>query len=176
MTFTILLTLWLLATVDSACVGYRVAAGRNALIHKQQYYRRAMLRAAWFGQAAVAAALAMIAVLIVMAADGPKLIADLEKGGRAMLMIYLPYAAMIAMGFAFRLIPSVDIRCLTSTLIFGPLVLIRPVVAILGGVAAVVAAPRPEVAVLACAILVMMLALEPLLNRWHRARVSLKCS
>jgi hypothetical protein len=85
-----------------------------------------------------------------------------------MLAVYLPYAAVIAIGFAFRLIPSVDIRCLTSTLIFGPLVLIRPIVAIAGGIAAVGVAPRSEVAVLACSILIMMLGLEPLLDRLYR--------
>ena len=28
------LLLWLLATIDAACAGYRAAAGRNALINK----------------------------------------------------------------------------------------------------------------------------------------------
>jgi hypothetical protein len=30
--------LWLLATIDAAFIGYRAAAGRNALINKKNYY------------------------------------------------------------------------------------------------------------------------------------------
>lgn len=165
MSLAILITLWFLATVDSACVGYRAAAGRNALIRKRSYYRQAMLQAALFGQAAVGTALVIIAVLISFTADRARLVGDLEKAGMAMLKTYVPYSAVIATGFAFRLAPSVDIRCLTSTLIFGPLVLIRPVVAMLGGIAAVMVAPRLEVAILVSVILTMMLGLEPLLSR-----------
>lgn len=175
MSFAILAALWFLATVDAACIGYRTAAGRNALIRKRDYYRQAMLRGAWWGQSAVGLALVILVVMIFSAPQRPRLIADLERAGLAMLAIYVPYAVVIAVGLAFRLIPSVDIRCLTSTLIFGPLVLIRPVVAIAGGIAAVVVAPRSEVAILACSILIMMLGLEPLLDRWFgRAASSAK--
>jgi hypothetical protein len=168
----ILVTLWFLATVDSACIGYRVAAGRNALIRKRQYYRGAMLRGALAGQAAIAVALAFITMFLSTTADRGRLIADFQSAGIAMLKIYLPYAGVIAIGFAFRLVPSVDVRCLTSTLIFGPLVLVRPVVAILGGIAAVAASPRQEIAILTCAILIMMLGLEPLLERRQKRSVT----
>ena len=60
-----ILLLWLLATVESAFIGYRDAAGRSALIDKRHYYRRALLRGALMGQIAVAiagtVALAMLA-------------------------------------------------------------------------------------------------------------------
>src|SRR5437667_1042693 len=45
--------LWLMATVDAGFIGYREAASRSALIDKRAWYRRAMLRGALFGQAAV---------------------------------------------------------------------------------------------------------------------------
>lgn len=45
--------LWLLATIDSAFIGYREAAGRNALIEKRAYYRHALFRGALIGQLAV---------------------------------------------------------------------------------------------------------------------------
>jgi hypothetical protein len=158
------LALAFLATVDTACVGYRVAAGRNALIRKQRYYRRAMLRGALIGQVAIGIALAVLGVLVAGASDARQLVADLATAGFAMLRVYAPYAALIAIGLAFRLLRSVDVRCLTSTLIFGPLVLVRPLVAVAGGVAAVVAAPRPAIAVLVGLVLAMMLGLEPVLN------------
>ena len=176
MTAAILVMLWFLATVDSAFIGYRAAAGRNALIRKREYYRRAMLRGALTGQIAIAVALVIIVAIIIPASDQPHLIADLQNGGVGMLKVYLPYAAVIAIGFAFRSIPSVDIRCLTSTLIFGPLVLIRPVVAVLGGIVAVAAAPRQEVAILASAILIMMLGIELLLDWRIRTRAALSSS
>jgi hypothetical protein len=169
MTLVIPLALAFLATVDTACVGYRVSAGRNALIRKQRYYRRAMLRGALLGQVAIGIALAVIGVVAATATDGRQLEADLATAGGAMLRVYVPYAAVIAIGFAFRLVRSVDVRCLTSTLIFGPLVLVRPLVAVAGGVAAVVAAPRPSIALLAGIVLAMMLSLEPVLN-WFADR------
>jgi hypothetical protein len=165
MSLAIPVALAVLATIDSAFVGYRVAAGRNALIRKQRYYRTAMLRGAVWGQAAIGVALVIIALLIAIVRDRDQLIIDLEKSGRAMLLVYVPYAAIIAIGFGLRLIRSVDIRCLTSTLIFGPLVLLRPPVALAGALAAVAASPRSENVAVICIVLTMMLGLEPLLNR-----------
>lgn len=49
-----ILLLWVLATVDSAFIGYRDAAGRSALIEKRDYYRHALIRGALVGQIAVA--------------------------------------------------------------------------------------------------------------------------
>src|SRR6185503_9562763 len=98
-----------------ACAGYRVAAGRNALIRKRDYYRRAMWRGVRFGHGAVAVALALMAALIGLAADRAQCVAELERAGLAMLYVYVPYAAVMAVAFAFRMVPSIDVRCLTST-------------------------------------------------------------
>ena len=159
--------LWLLATLDAGFAGYREAAGRNALIDKRSYYRRAMVRGALFGQMAVAVAAGTILLMLLISSD-QQILADFERAGARMLMIYLPYAAFILVGFIFRMINSVDIRSITSTLIFGPFTLIRPLVAVTGVVYGVLAAPRIETIVTGLVVLTMMLGLERTLNFFRR--------
>ena len=60
------LLLWFLATVDAAFIGYREAAGRNALIDKRAYYRNAMLRGAALGQIAVLLAGSLISLVVIL--------------------------------------------------------------------------------------------------------------
>src|SRR5262245_60055320 len=144
----IAIALWLLASLDAAFAGYREAAGRNALIRKGNYYRRAMWRGALFGQLAVLIAASVIAISLAMTDDKLSLLRDYERAGGRMLVVYVPYTAIIVVAFLLRLIPSVDIRSITSTLIFGPFTLIRPVVAVVGLVYVVVAAPRVETIIL----------------------------
>src|SRR5713226_4618026 len=134
--------LWFLATLDAAFTGYREAAGRSALIDKQRYYREAMFRGALFGQIAVVIAAAVIVILLLITPDKRSLIGDFERVGARMLFVYLPYAGIVLIAFAIRLVPSVDVRSITSTLIFGPFTLVRPLVAIVGVVLGILAAPR----------------------------------
>jgi hypothetical protein len=162
--------LWLLATLDAAFTGYREAAGRNALIDKRRYYRRAMLRGALFGQLAVLIAAVVVLITLTVASDRRLLISDFERAGAHMLWVYLPYAGIILIAFAIRLFPSVDIRSITSTIVFGPLTLVRPLVAI-GGVAyGIVAAPRIATVVLGLLILSMMLSLERAMSTARKLR------
>ena len=158
------LLLWTLATIDAACSGYRAAAGRSGLIRKQAYYRHAVVKGALFGQLAVAIAGAAIAGLTILVPDREGFIRDLVEAGRQMLKVYLPYAALILAALGLRLFKSVDIRSLTSTIIFGPLTLIRPAVALAGLVFGVMAKPRVEIVLLAVLILAMMLSLERVLG------------
>jgi hypothetical protein len=166
----IAIVLWLLATLDAGFAGYREAAGRNALIDKRSYYRRAMVRGALFGQVAVAIAAAVILLMLLLGSDKQLLLAGFERAGERMLMIYLPYAAFILVAFLFRTIPSVDIRSITSTVIFGPFTLIRPLVAVTGVVYGVLAAPRIETIVLGVVVLTMMLSIEGTLSLFRRVR------
>jgi hypothetical protein len=117
-----------------------------------------------FAQAAVSIAATSVVVSLSLTTDRESLIRDYQRAGSRLLIIYLPYAALIVLGFALRAIPSVDIRSITSTLIFGPLTLIRPVVAIAGLVYAVFAVPRPAVVTLGLIVLTMMLGLERALS------------
>src|SRR5262249_17448564 len=107
--------LWLLATLDAAFAGYRAAAGSSALINKRQYYQRAMIKGAFSGQAAVALAAVIVLISLAVTPDRQSLLRDYSLAGARMLMVYVPYAAIILLAFLVRLIPSVDIRSITST-------------------------------------------------------------
>jgi hypothetical protein len=160
--------LWLLATLDAAFAGYRAAAGRCALINKRRYYLRAMILGALFGQVAVALAGGMILISLALTSDRQALLRDYNYVGSRMLFVYLPYAAIILLAFLVRLIPSVDIRSITSTVIFGPFTLLRPIVAIGGMIYGVLGALRIEIVVLAAIVLTMMLGAESLLHALRR--------
>jgi hypothetical protein len=160
----IALALWFLATLDAAFSGYRDAAGRNALINKGRYYRRAMIRGALVGQIAVAIAAVIVFLSLLVTSDRAALMRDYNAAAFRMLLVYAPYAATIMVAFLIRAIPSVDIRSITSTLIFGPFTLIRPFVAVTGVVYGVLFAPRVETLMLGVFVLTMMLSLEKVLT------------
>jgi hypothetical protein len=162
------IVLWILATLDAAFTGYREAAGRNALINKRIYYRRAMIRGALFGQLAVAIAGAVILVSLALTEDRASLIRDYQRAGSRMLIVYLPYGAVVLLAFVLRMFRSVDIRSITSTTIFGPFTLIRPVVAVVGLVYGVGGVARVETIVLGAIVLAMMLSLERVLGIFRR--------
>jgi hypothetical protein len=165
--------LYLLATIDAACCGYRAAAGRSSLIRKRSYYRRAILRGAVFGQVAVAIAGLVILAFITLSPDRAGLIAAFSEAGRRMLFVYLPYAAAVLIAFALRLIPSVDLKSMTSMLIFGPFILVRPLVAVAGIVWAVIGVPRAPIIICGALILFLMLSLEPFLGYLRSERQAL---
>lgn len=161
--------LWLLATVDSAFIGYREAAGRTALIDKRAYYRHALIRGALFGQLAVLIVGVITVIVLVSVRDAGFLFSDLELVGARMLIVYVPYALILLITFCVRAIPSVDIRSITSVLIFGPFTLIRPLVVLAGALWGVMAAPGAITIALAVLIVTLMLGLGSVLS-WLRSR------
>lgn len=161
--------LWLLATVDSAFIGYREAAGRNALIEKGAYFRRALIRGALFGQLAVLIVGVITAIALVTSSDAAALFSKFELVGARMLTVYVPYALIILITFCIRAVPSVDIRSITSVLIFGPFTFIRPLVVLAGAVWGVVAAPNTITIGITVLIVILMLGLEHILS-WCRSR------
>jgi hypothetical protein len=156
--------LWLLATVDSAFIGYREAAGRNALIKKGAYFRRALLRGALFGQLAVLIVGVITALALVSSSDAAALFSKLELIGTRMLTVYIPYALIILITFCIRAVPSVDIKSITSVLIFGPFTFIRPLIVLAGAVWGVVAAPGAITIAITVLIVSLMLGLEYILS------------
>jgi hypothetical protein len=152
--------LWLLATVDSAFIGYREAAGRNALIQKRAYFRRALIRGALFGQLAVLIVGVITAIVLATASDPGALFSKFETVGARMLTVYIPYALILLITFCIRAVPSVDIRSITSVLIFGPFTFIRPLVVLAGAVWGVVAAPGSITIAITVLIVILMLGLE----------------
>ncbi len=161
--------LWLLATIDSAFIGYREAGGRNALIDKRAYYRRALIRGALAGQVAVLIVGVITAVVLATSNDAGALFAQIESVGARMLTVYAPYAIILMITFLIRAVPSVDIRSITSTVIFGPFTLIRPIVVLAGAVWGVVAAPGAITIALTVLIVCLMLSLGGILS-WLRSR------
>lgn len=159
--------LWFLATLDSAFVGFREAAGRSALIRKAMYYQWAMLRGALFGQAAIAIAATVIVLTLLVTPDRRELYRDYLKAGDRLLDVYIPYAIVILLAFAVRLHPAVDVRSLLSVLIFGPLTLLRPVVAVAGLFWAFLHATRWQVFLVGVVVLYLMLSMERFLERFR---------
>src|SRR5262249_5581323 len=113
------LLLYLLATCDAAFCGYRAPAGRNALLFKRNHYLRAMASGALRGQLAVALAGLAASVLVIASASPWRVLDDFARASSCLLQIYLPYAAIIALAFMMRTLPSVDVRSMTSVLVFG---------------------------------------------------------
>lgn len=163
------LFLWLLATIDSAFIGYREAAGRNALIDKRAYFRHALIRGALVGQVAVLIVGVITVVLLASSTDAGALFSNLEMVGARMLMVYVPYALILLSTFLVRAVPSVDIKSITSVLIFGPFTFIRPIVVLAGAVWGVVAAPGAITIALTVLIVCLMLGLGGTLS-WLRSR------
>jgi len=156
--------LWLLATVDSAFIGYREAAGRNALIEKGAYFRRALIRGALFGQLAVLIAGVVTAIALATSNDAAALFSKFELIGARMLTVYIPYAFILLITFCIRAVPSVDMRSITSVLIFGPFTFIRPLIVLAGAVWGVVAAPSAITIAITVLIVSLMLGLEHILS------------
>jgi len=89
--------------------------------------------------------------------------------GARMVTVYIPYALIILITFCIRAVPSVDIRSITSVLIFGPFTFIRPLIVLAGAVWGVVAAPGAITIAIAVLIVSLMLGLEYILS-WLRSR------
>jgi hypothetical protein len=168
----LLATLYGLATIDSLASGYAAAAGRNALIRKGPHYRSAIWRGFVLGQIAAAVSLSLVLAAVTASPDPAAFRADLVRVWIRMLQIYVPFAVVILTAFAFRLIPSVDVRCMTSTLVFGPLSGIRPAVGVVGLVWGLLAAPRPVIVAGGAAVLLLWLSLEWVLGHSYRPKES----
>lgn len=159
--------LLLLALTDGAFSGYRAAAGRDGRLHKRDFYGQAMGRGAAYALGASALAGLAAGLLLAVAPNPPLLLAALTHAAACLLQVYLPYAAVTVAAFAVRSVPSVDIRSAASALLFGPLDLLRPVVAIAGVLWAAEATRRPEVVLLGILVLTLMLSCEGLLSRFY---------
>ncbi len=160
-----ILLLWLLATADSAFIGYRDAAGRSALIDKRLYYRRALLRGALLGQIAVGIAGIVAGAMLATASHPARLFETFDQVATRMLMVYVPYALILTIAFFIRAIPSVDIRSITSVVVFGPFTLIRPLVVLAGAIWGLLAAPTAGVTLLMALVVSLMLGMEYVLDR-----------
>ena len=157
--------LYLLALLDGLLCGLRAGMGRCPLIRKRAYYLRALFQGIAGGQ--IISTIALVALLLTAALSSHRgaLRADLELAAGRMLRIFLPYAALVLLNLALRLLPSTDIRSATSVLMLGPLTAIRPLIMIAGVLYGISGVHLMETRVLGLFILALMLSLEFLLNR-----------
>ena len=81
-----------------------------------------------------------------------------------MATVYSIYAVVVMSTFLIRAWPSVDVRSITSTVGFGPLTLIRPVVIILGIVYAAFSRPGTSILAVTIALGLMMIPFRVFLN------------
>jgi L-asparagine transporter-like permease len=135
------------------------------LIDKRAYFRRAMLRGAVAGQIAVAIVGLAAVGMLATTPQPARLFAAFEQAATRMLIVYVPYALILTITFFIRAIPSVDIRSITSVLVFGPFTLIRPLVVLAGAIWGLLAAPIPHVGLLLGLIVSLMLGMEYVLDR-----------
>jgi hypothetical protein len=165
-----LLVLYLLALLDGLLCGLRTSMGRCPVIRKRSYYTRALLRGMVGAQVISILALAALLLTSAFSPHRAALGADLESTAGRMLWVFVPYAALVLLNLALRLIPSTDIRSATSVLMLGPLTAMRPLVMIGGVLFGISGSELPETRFIGVFILGLMLALEFALNR-RAARV-----
>ena len=130
------------------------------MIQKRAYFRHALIRGALFGQLAVLIVGVITAIVLATASDPGALFSKFETVGARMLTVYIPYALILLITFCIRAVPSVDIRSITSVLIFGPFTFIRPLVVLAGAVWGIVAAPGSITIAITVLIVILMLGLE----------------
>jgi hypothetical protein len=109
-----LLVLYLLALLDGLLCGLRTSMGGCPLIRKRGYYVRALVRGIVAAQVVTVLALAALVLTGALSPHRNALRADLESAAERMLRIFLPYAALVLLNLALRLLPSTDIRSATS--------------------------------------------------------------
>jgi len=158
-----------LAALDGAFAGFRSSCGRTGLIR----HRRQDVLAHLHGLATAAALLAPVAavVLVDLAARPARLDTYLDAG-RAILMLYLPFGAIVLGALAGYAVLPWRHRFLASALILGPFTLARPFVALAGALLVPFATRDALATVAALAAVAAALAVEPVLDHhWaaHRA-------
>ena len=156
--------MYVLVTLDAAFSGICAASGRNALIRKRGYYLRSMWHGALWGQAAILLGLVLVTVTVQFSPNRLRTLVEMQVAGWRMAPVYSIYAVVVMSTFLIRAWPSVDVRSITSTVGFGPLTLIRPVVIILGIVYATFSRPGTSILTVTIALGLMMIPFRVFLN------------
>ena len=162
-----LLVLYLVASLDGAFCGCRTCMGRQPLIYKARYYVNGVLRGVFAAQ--IASWLSLFALLAAMSASSDKTLlhSDLEAAAARMLLVFLPYAALVVINVMLRLVPSTDLRSATSVLFLGPLTFLRPFVMIVGVLFGIWHAQLRPTIFLGLFVLALMLSIEFALNLYN---------
>jgi hypothetical protein len=175
----LLSALLVLVAFDGAFSGFRAAAGTSGQIDKRMYYARAMGTGAVMG-ACVAALVGAVAVILAARAPSPLAFwQDVSFVVERLVCFFGPIAVFVSALLALRVVRSADMRSIASTLVFGPVTLLRPAV-IVGGTAwaALGRAHHSSLTVLGAASAVAMLAVTPCLRQvlWRKRSALLVAS
>jgi hypothetical protein len=154
-----------LAILDGAFSGFRASVGRTGLIDHRAADRLAARR----GVALVLCALApVIAGVCIDVAARPDHMAVYTRAGLAMLAIDGTYGAVVLAALACYLTMSWRKRYLASAALLGPLTLVRPVAAVLGGALGAIISHDPLTTAFLIAAVSAVLAIEPAADRiWY---------
>lgn len=152
-----------LAVLDAALAGFRSMAGRDAHLTSRALISHWMIRGAVAGIAALAIVGALLGTLLATSTEPDTRYQDMLDAGTRMLMIFVPYATVVLIALAGYAIPVLDIRCLATTVVLGPLTLARPAVILVGAIAAAWTAPAP-VQLAAFTTVAIILAVEACLH------------
>lgn len=160
-----LVILYLLALLDGLLCGLRASMGRCPLLNKRSYYARSLFEGLVGAQIISTLSLAAVLATFAVSSDRTALRSDLEAAAGRMLFVFLPYAGLVAVNLALRLLPSTDIRSATSVFMLGPLTAIRPLVMVAGLARGMITSRLLETRLLGFFVLALMLTLEYALNR-----------
>ncbi len=159
------------AALDAMFAGFRASCGRSGLVR----HRRADVLASRRGLALGALLVGPVAAALAADAARADRIDHYSAAGRAMLGVYLPYGLVMLLAMAAYTTLSWRFRFLASALILGPLTLVRPLVALVGGGAAWWATRDATVGVLCLAAVAAVLAVEPAVGRRWYANANPAC-
>jgi hypothetical protein len=162
-----LIALFLLASLDGALCGCRTCMGRHPYIHKTKYYVQGVLRGVLAAQIASWLSFFVLLSVFTLMPTSNLLRADLEVAAGRMLLIFLPYAALVLSNLALRLVPSTDLRSATSVFFLGPLTALRPFVMIAGVTYGIWRAQLRATIFLGLFVLLLMLSIEFALNNYN---------
>ena len=162
-----LAVLFLLASLDGALCGCRTCMGRHPYIHKGKYYLIGVLRGVLAAQIVSWLSFFVLLATLSFTPNRELLRRDLAAAAGRMLLIFLPYSALVLANLALRLIPSIDLRSATSVFFLGPLTALRPFVMIAGVFFGIWHAQLHATIFLGLFVLFLMLSLEFTLNLYN---------
>ena len=164
------LLLFTLALIDAAFCGFRSAAGRSLLIDKYDYFLRALARGGIVGLGVLAIIGAAVGITLLTSPEPAQLYAAYVRAGTPMVYWYGPYATIVLLALAFYGSARPEWRALSTTIVLGPLTLLRPAVIIGGAIHALTQHPPPAVTVSIVIAAIVMPPLGWFQNRRYRAQ------
>ena len=157
-----------MALVDGALAGFRAWAGRDGRVVKHQARLRAGVRGAI---GSVIALIAIAALMVAIMATTSVTYDELVNAGNRMALAYAPFCIAVALGFLGYFSASLESQALSTVIILGPATFARPVVILIGAVAASWGASG-WVIVAAFSAVAIVLAVEPVVARTFARELS----